>query len=215
VSTREDVLAAVRAALGARDADAAQVRRDAAALLEDVASIRPPLPALPLADVFAARVTTPKVAATVDRIGEPAGLPAAVRRYLQARGLRPAVALQPARELAALDWAGFERHADVAPDETVVVGVARWGVAETGSLVFHSGDETPMLANFLPLHHVVLLHAATIVGHLEDYAAAAAALPVPRNAILITGASGTTDIEGSLVLGAHGPRHLHVVISGG
>jgi len=32
------------------------------------------------------------------------------------------------------------------------------------------------------------------------------------NLNLITGASGTTDIEGSLVLGAHGPRYLHVVI---
>ena len=30
----------------------------------------------------------------------------------------------------------------------------------------------------------------------------------------LTGASGTTDIEGSLVLGAHGPRFLHVVIVG-
>ena len=30
--------------------------------------------------------------------------------------------------------------------------------------------------------------------------------------VLVTGASGTTDIEGSLVLGAHGPRYLHVVI---
>jgi L-lactate dehydrogenase complex protein LldG len=29
---------------------------------------------------------------------------------------------------------------------------------------------------------------------------------------LITGASGTTDIEGSLVKGAHGPRDLHIVL---
>lgn len=84
-----------------------------------------------------------------------------------------------------------------------------------GSLVLHSGADTPILANFLPLRHVVLLHARDIVAHLEDYAAAAAALPVPRNAILTTGASGTTDIEGMFVLGAHGPRFLHVVIAGG
>jgi Cysteine-rich domain/LUD domain len=32
---------------------------------------------------------------------------------------------------------------------------------------------------------------------------------------LVTGPSGTTDIEGTLVRGAHGPGHLHVVLVGG
>ena len=83
-------------------------------------------------------------------------------------------------------------------------------IAESGSLVFHSGPDTPVLLAFLPLHHVVALRAATILPHLEDYAALAS--PAPRNANLITGASGTTDIEGSYVRGAHGPGFLHVVI---
>lgn len=213
MNARDRVLAAVRDALGPREVDAERVRREAAELLADPASTRPVLPAGSLADAFAARVTTPKVAATVDRIDATAQLPAAVRRHLERRGLPPTIALQPAADLTTLDWVGFVRHEQVAPDETVVVGVARWGIAETGSLVFHSGPDTPILANFLPLHHVVLLHERDIVGHLEDYAALAATCPVPRNAILITGASGTTDIEGSLVLGAHGPRHLHVVIA--
>lgn len=215
MSSRDTVLAAVRAALGAREVDAERVRREADALLADLDAIRPALPPGSLAEAFAARVTTPKVAATVDRIADAADLPAAVKRYLDAKGLPPSVALQPAPLLRSLDWSGVECHDRVAPDEPVVVGVARWGIAETGSLVFHSGADTPILANLLPLHHVVLLHARDIVAHLEDYAAAAAALPVPRNAILITGASGTTDIEGTLVLGAHGPRFLHIVIAGG
>lgn len=213
MSAREDILQAVRAGLGSRQADAAQVRLEAAALLEDLPLTRPILASTNLPEVFAARATTPKVAATVDRIGSAAELPDAVRRYLAARGLRPAIALQPAAELKALDWTGFELHASVAPDETMVVGVARWGIAETGSLVFHSGAETPILSNFLPLHHVVLLHARTIVPYLEDYAAAAAGERAPRNVNIITGASGTTDIEGSLVLGAHGPKYLHIVIA--
>ena len=92
------------------------------------------------------------------------------------------------------------------------MGLARWGIAETGSLVFHSGPDTPILLNFLPLHHIVALRAGTILAYLEDYAAAAG--PAPRNAVLITGVSGTTDIEGSYVRGAHGPRFLHVVMIG-
>ncbi|MBL8351805.1 MAG: LUD domain-containing protein [Burkholderiaceae bacterium] len=211
---RDDILAALRAALGTRGADAAQVRREAAALLDDLPSTRPVLASADLVAEFAARLTTPKVAATVDRIASAAELPAAVRRYTEARGLPPTVALQPAAAITALDWTGFTLHDKVAPDETVAVGVARWGIAETGSLVFHSGEDTPVLAHFLPLHHVVLVAAGSIVAYLEDYAIAAAGERPPRNANLVTGASGTTDIEGSLVLGAHGPRWLHVVIAG-
>lgn len=48
---------------------------------------------------------------------------------------------------------------------------------------------------FLPLHHIAAVRGAA-----------------PRNAHLIAGASGTTDIEDSYVRGAHGPRCLHVVL---
>jgi L-lactate dehydrogenase complex protein LldG len=37
----------------------------------------------------------------------------------------------------------------------------------------------------------------------------------PRNLNLITGAGGTTGIGGSYVRGAHGPRHLHIVLAEG
>ena len=100
----------------------------------------------------------------------------------------------------------------VASDEVAAIGMARWGIAETGSLVFHSGADTAVLANFLPLHHIVLLRKADLLAYLEDYATLVAGQPMPRNVNLITGASGTTDIEGSLVLGAHGPRYMHVVL---
>ena len=121
---------------------------------------------------------------------------------------------EPAAVLQALDWAGFELHDRVAPDETLAVGFARWGIAETGSLVFHSDAETPILANFLPLHHLVMVRASTVLAYLDDYATATDGQRPPRNVNIVTGASGTTDIEGSLVLGAHGPRFLHVVIVG-
>lgn len=213
MSARDDILAAVRAGLGHGPIDAERLRREASALLDDLPSTRPILAARALPELFAAQVTTPKVAATVDHIDSAAAFPQAVRRYLEPRGLAPAVAMQPAAELRALDWQGFELHGHPLPDEAVLVGVARWGIAETGSLVFHSGADTPVLAHFLPLHHVVLLHAPTIVAHLEDYATAVAGQAPPRNVNLVTGASGTTDIEGSLVLGAHGPRYLHIVIA--
>ena len=72
-----------------------------------------------------------------------------------------------------------------------------------------------LLLSFLPLHHIVVLEERSLLPHLEDYAARMAGQPQPRNAILITGPSGTTDIEGSYVRGAHGPGFLHVLMIGG
>jgi L-lactate dehydrogenase complex protein LldG len=180
VSARETVLARVRAALGPPGADASAVRAEADALLADAAAARPALAAGSLVESFVARVTSPRVVASAERIATEAGLPAAVAAYLRARGLPARITLQPDARLRALDWAGFELRDEPAADEAVAVARARWGIAETGSLVFHTAAEPP-----------------------------------PRNVNLITGASGTTDIEGSLVLGAHGPRYLHVVIAGG
>ncbi|MFP5400930.1 MAG: lactate utilization protein C [Gammaproteobacteria bacterium] len=214
MSARDSILDAVRTGLGHVRTDPAAARREADALLQDLDAIRPALLAEDLVEAFVARLVTPKVAATAERIADAAGLPAAVARYLEARGLPAVVALQPAAVLQALDWSGFELHDRVAPDETIAVGAARWGIAETGSLVFHSDAETPILANFLPLHHLVMVRADAILAYLDDYAAATAGQRPPRNVNIITGASGTTDIEGSLVLGAHGPRYLHVVIVG-
>lgn len=213
MSARDDILGRVRAALGQRSHDAATVRHAADALLEKPASTRPELPAGSLVDAFVARVTSPKVAATAERIASLATLPAAVAAYLRQRDLPAVVAVQPHPDLGALDWTGFELHPRVAADEVVAVGLARAGIAETGSLVFHSSPQSPVLANFLPLHHIVALRSADVVAYLEDYATAIAGQPMPRNLNLITGASGTTDIEGSLVLGAHGPRYLHVLIA--
>jgi len=215
VTAREDILGRVGAALGRRSIDPGTVQNAAAALLADLPSTRPDALGGSLVEAFVARVTSPKVAATAVRIPSAAALPDAVAMYLQERGLQKTVALQPHALLRSLDWTAYEVHGSVASDEAVAVGMARWGIAETGSLVFHSGADSPVLANFLSLHHIVAVRAADIVPYLEDYAMAAAGLPMPRNVNLITGASGTTDIEGSLVLGAHGPRYMHVVVVDG
>ena len=205
---REEVLRAVRDGLGGRRADAATIAAEARALLDAPELIRPALADPDLVQAFTARAAA--VGTTVARIGALTELPGAVRAYLAGHGRAGRVALQPVPELAALDWSGFEVRASPASDEPAAVGLALWGIAETGSVVFHSGPDTPVLLAFLPLHHLVVLRAGTILPHLEDYAALA--VPAPRNLNLITGASGTTDIEGSYVRGAHGPGFLHVVI---
>lgn len=216
MSARDTILGAVRAALGNQAVDAARVQAEAQALLLDAIPTRPALSAPSIVAAFVARVVSPKVAATVDRVAAMDELPAAVTRYLTARDLPSVVALQPHPALRDISWSGYTVITHSAPDEAVGVAMAEWGIAETGSVVFHSGPHTAILANFLPLHHVVAVRADTIVAYLEDYvrAASAGGGKPPRNVNITTGASGTTDIEGSLVRGAHGPRYLHIVIVG-
>lgn len=207
MTARETILSAIRRVSPGGDGDS--IAAEALALLADPDSIRPAPAGATLHDAFAAKASV--LGTTVERIPDLASVPQAVRRYLDSHGLQ-SLSLQPAPDLTALDWTGIAIHEGVAPDEPAALGLALFGVAESGSVVIHSGPDAPILLSFLPLHHIVVLRESTLLPYLEDYAAKLAATDTPRNAILITGPSGTTDIEGSYVRGAHGPGFLHVVM---
>lgn len=209
MTARDTILTAIRAAIPAQDARA--IADEAASLLADPDSTRPALAGPTLPDAFEVKASA--LGTTVERVPDPGAIPLAVRRYLDRHGLN-SLSLQPAPDLTGLDWTGIAIHQGLAPEEPVALGRALYGIAESGSLVIHSGADTPILLSFLPLHHIVVLHAATLLPYLEDYAARVSDHAIPRNAVLITGPSGTTDIEGSYVRGAHGPGFLHVILVG-
>ncbi|MGC2780786.1 MAG: LUD domain-containing protein, partial [Bradyrhizobium sp.] len=80
------------------------------------------------------------------------------------------------------------------------------------------GPDNPTTLNFLPDNHIVVLDAATLAG---DYESVLARLRdvfgtgrMPRTINMITGPSRSADIEQTLILGAHGPRRLHVIVVG-
>ena len=84
-------------------------------------------------------------------------------------------------------------------------------VAPIGSVVIRSAADSPVLLNFLPSHHILVIAEKNIIANLEDFAIKTASISEQRMVCLVTGASGTTDIEGVLVNGAHGPEHLHII----
>lgn len=189
---------------------AADLAVEAVALLAGEERERPAGPE-DLVDRFLTQLALPSVAATHARIGSLAELPGAVAEYLAAEGAAPSLWLPPDARVDGLDWTGLTRLVDCPIDDGTVLAFARAGVAETGSLVFDTAPEAPMLPNFLALRHIVVLEAAALVRWLEDAAPGGA---VPRAHYWVTGVSGTTDIEGTYVRGAHGPRFLHVVLVG-
>lgn len=213
MSTRADIFASIRKSLPS-PAGGGQIAAELSALRARVPATRPDRVNGAAAEVFLQRVQSAGVAASAERIAGLDELPGAVARYAALCGLALKIAVQPDADLLGLDWAGFETTQTIATDETLAVGLALGGIAETGTLVFHSSPASPTLFGFLPLHHVVAVRAEHIWPWLEDYVAAYQGAAPPRNVNFITGASGTTDIEGALVKGAHGPGWLHIVLVG-
>lgn len=80
-------------------------------------------------------------------------------------------------------------------------------VAETGSILIASGPGRRRMASLAPEIHVVLARKSQVVPSLDEALAALG----DRHWALISGASRTADIEGTLVRGVHGPKELWLV----
>jgi L-lactate dehydrogenase complex protein LldG len=156
--------------------------------------------------------------AAVTEVFASADIPAALGRYLEDNALPLSVRFGTDPFLAALPWAA-------APALTVAVGPtsgdvgishALAGVAETGTLLLASGADNPTTLAFLPETHIVVIAEDLIVGGYEDafdlMRARLGKARMPRSLNLISGPSRTGDIGGRIVLGAHGPRRLAVII---
>lgn len=99
----------------------------------------------------------------------------------------------------------------------VAVTRARYGIAETGTVVIDSSDEDLRLATMISEIHMVLLRAADIRRGAGDLSAELKAMMAEDGnyTAMITGASRTADIERVLALGVHGPLELHILLIGG
>lgn len=221
---REAILNRIRNALAAsRDDPLRQTRVDEriAAAPRGVIPARGQLDDKALASLF--RTMADKAAATVARVDNAHNVPQAVTQYLRWKNLGAAVRRGDDPRLEAMPWSR-QRSLLVttgASDDGDEVGVshALAAVAETGTVLLASGADNPTTINFLPRHHIVIVDAKDIVGDLESALARVRAAygkgAMPRTLNLITGPSRSADIEQTIILGAHGPVGLHVIVIGG
>lgn len=163
-----------------------------------------------------------KSLATVERVEALGNVPEAIGDYLRRRNLPLALRIGDDSVLTTLPWVrepllAVERGAS-SGDDMVGVSRAYGGVAESGTVVLLSGPQNPTTLNFLPETHVVVIEADRI---LSDYESVWRALRneygpgrLPRTVNFITGPSRSGDIEQKLELGAHGPKHLHLLLVG-
>jgi L-lactate dehydrogenase complex protein LldG len=78
---------------------------------------------------------------------------------------------------------------------------------ETGTLVLRSSAEKPRAVSLLPRIHLVIVRPTMLRADMHQVFAEA---KDHHYLIFITGPSRTADIELTVTLGVHGPKHLYV-----
>jgi L-lactate dehydrogenase complex protein LldG len=211
------VLGRVRDALGKKGADPAALA-EAQAYID--AHARGPVPAFDADRLLRFIRRAGDMESTVARIARRDEIPAAVSAYLDA--LAAPAARESRRgvcwpEFSDLDWGGSGLSIEVRPtvgdDRLGITGVF-CAIAETGTLVVLAGKDTPSATTLLPETHVAVVPADRIVDTMEDAFALVRKERgrLPRAINLISGPSRTGDIEQTIVLGAHGPFRVHILV---
>ncbi len=213
MSSREDILGRLRGSLG-RTADNATSGR---AAIDACLSAHERGPQSRLAGDLLTRFREKSqgLSSSIDAVVRADEVPNAVARYLLAQALPlNAVCWQ---EFAAYDWNSQSMCVEARPahgDDLVGITGCFAAIAETGTLVLCSGAVTPAATSLLPETHVAVLPASRIVADMEatwdmmrrEFGT------LPRAVNFVSGPSRTGDIEQTIVLGAHGPYCVHIVI---
>lgn len=99
-------------------------------------------------------------------------------------------------------------------DEASAIAFAFAGIAETGSLVFLSGPDSPVTTNFLPDNFICVLKQDDLLNDMESLwvRMQTEQQEMPRAINIVTGPSRTADVEQTIQMGAHGPRQVHVIL---
>lgn len=223
MTPRELILATIRRSLGVTGAEATRRFEVATRLAGHPPGVVPKRgqlrPAARL-DLFARMVEA--AAGTLERAAGPADIPAAVAAFLRAHNLPLAIRRGDDPLLSTVPWerAGALEIRRGASDGTDLAAVSHAfaAIAETGTLILTSGADNPTTLNFLPDVHIVVVSASDVASDFEAVMARLrgrfGAGAMPRTVNMITGPSRSADIEQTLILGAHGPRKLHVIVVG-
>lgn len=223
MSGRDAIMAKIKRSLSSPADDTARQNAVSERLSKAPAGIIPQRGQLPDEERIALFCSiAKKYSATVARIASIEELPGEVSSYLKSRNLPAEIRMG---EDGIFNGAGFENERTLevkkgASDGADMTGLSHavGAVAESGTLVLTSGPDNPVTLNFLPEHHIVVVKAADVGASLEEAFANIRQTygkgEMPRTVNFVTGPSRSGDIEQTILLGAHGPRALHIVVVG-
>lgn len=165
------------------------------------------------------RAQAEMVHATTAEVDSMSEVPAAVAQYLRDHNLPATLRMGADLRLKMMPWSDTALDISSGPsggDDLNAVSHAVCAVAETGTLVMTASPDNPTTLNFLPDNHIVIVNAKDLVGDMEEawgkVRFAHGKGEMPRVVNFISGPSRSADIGQTMLLGAHGPRSLHIIV---
>lgn len=156
-----------------------------------------------------------RLSTTLAEVADLAAVPREVARYIAAQSLQSrCVGWQ---DFSTLDWQGAGIQFDnrtAKPEDMIGLTGCFCAIGETGTLLLLGASATPKATALLPETHICIVKKSCIVPTMED----AFALmrneigEPPRATFFVSGPSRTADIEQTIVIGAHGPYRVHVIL---
>jgi L-lactate dehydrogenase complex protein LldG len=215
--SRDAILAKVKASLGERNTAAEAVRREAV-----LARLKGhPEGVVPASQdeghgIVAQFVKKATEAAASVEISGRGSIADAVSKFLRDHNLPQSLRSGDDPRLKDIIWpAGSPQILPGPSDGSDLSGLSHafGGVSETGTLILLSGPDNPTTVNFLPENHIVVVEASDLAANYEAiWARLRSNGSMPRTVNMVTGPSRSADIEQTLILGAHGPVRLHIIV---
>lgn len=103
-----------------------------------------------------------------------------------------------------------ERRSPDCRSASIAIEEVTGGIAETGTLICSGASRRALQAGMLPEHHVAIVARDNIFESFESFLESCGELP--SHLVFVTGPSRTADIEKQLVMGAHGPERVTVIV---
>ena len=218
MSARDNILARIRANDGKHGSTAEAELVAARAVI--YARTRGPLPTFARHDPMqhfieeCARLKT-----TLAEVDSVSAVPREVGRYLSTvlDSPTPSISVVGWPEFTALDWQSanidYTNRPAIGSDLIGLTGCF-CAIGETGTLLLLGARNTPKVTALLPETHICVVKKSRLVATMED----AFQLvrdemgELPRATFFVSGPSRTADIEQTIVIGAHGPYRVHVVL---
>jgi len=220
MSARDDVLSNIRRSLGVNGTET--IRRQ---MVEDRLE-RSPRGVIPKRGQVSGeerialfRTMVETSLATVTEVTSAAEVPQSIALFLRNHNLPATLRMGDDPRLKSMPWQDTTleiAHGRSEGRDLNAVSHAFGGIAESGTLAMVSSADNPSTLNFLPDNHIIVVSAKDIASDYESVwnrvRFAYGKGSMPRTVNWITGPSRSGDIEQTLLLGAHGPRRLHVIV---
>ncbi len=120
------------------------------------------------------------------------------------------IAIDPAIYHSTVDISSFMNKMEMNDVEAFIVK-GEIGVGENGAIWIPEENMILRALPFITLHLFVVIQRENIVGNMHQGYSKISHLP--KFGVFVAGPSKTADIEQSLVVGAHGPKKMTVIIT--